>query len=61
MRLVCSLFADVECLAIHPNRRFVATGQQKATGPQNVPFACVWDVDTGNQLQKLDHEDTDRA
>ncbi|MEW5318145.1 MAG: hypothetical protein WDW38_009391 [Sanguina aurantia] len=50
---------DIECLAIHPNRRFVATGQQLREG--SVPYACVWDVDTCEQLQRLDHDHADRG
>lgn len=52
---------DIECINIHPNRRFVVTGQQKATGPHNVPYACIWDLNTCNQLQKLDHDIKERA
>lgn len=49
---------DIECLAIHPNRQFVATGQQKSTwGP---PYVCVWDVDNCDQLQRLDHSHDER-
>lgn len=33
---------DVLCLAAHPNRRFVATGQQTSTAGR--PYACVWDI-----------------
>jgi echinoderm microtubule-associated protein-like 5 len=33
---------DVLCLTIHPNRRFVCTGQQTSTC--GVPYACVWDI-----------------
>eukprot|EP00798_Chlamydomonas_sp_ICE-L_P017096 gene17096-23393_t len=52
---------DIECIALHPGRRFVATGQQKATGPKNVPFVCIWDADTGNQLQRLPHGEKERG
>ncbi len=52
---------DIMCLAIHPNRRFVATGQQKATGSANKPFVCIWDVITCNLLQKLDHDPKERS
>ncbi|KAG1659723.1 hypothetical protein FOA52_012263 [Chlamydomonas sp. UWO 241] len=52
---------DIQCLAIHPGRRFVATGQQKQTGKSNCPYVCIWDIDTCNQLQKLEHEYDDRA
>lgn len=44
---------DIECLAIHPGRQFVATGQQRSTC--GVPYVCIWDVDTCEQLQRLDH------
>ena len=33
---------DVQCLNVHPNRRFVATGQQTAT--DGLPCACIWDI-----------------
>lgn len=33
---------DILCLAMHPNRRFVATGQQTATSGR--PYTCIWDV-----------------
>lgn len=50
---------DIQCLAIHPNRRFVATGQQIKEG--GVPYACIWDTDTCNQLQRLDHDKDGRG
>ncbi|GMH32772.1 hypothetical protein BSKO_00606 [Bryopsis sp. KO-2023] len=50
---------DIECLAIHPSRRFVATGQQRAPG--GLPYVCIWDVDTCDQLQRLDHCADDRS
>ena len=34
---------DIQCIAIHPNRRFVATGQQKNTG-SGKPYCCIWDI-----------------
>lgn len=52
---------DIQCLTLHPNRRFAATGQQKATGHDTVPFVCVWDVDTCNLLQRLDHLEEERS
>lgn len=52
---------DIMCLALHPNRRFVATGQQKNTGPNALPYVCIWDVDTCNMLQKLDHDRSERS
>lgn len=33
---------DIQCLAVHPNRRFVATGQQTST--EGKPYVCVWDI-----------------
>eukprot|EP00210_Caulerpa_lentillifera_P000626 g605.t1 len=50
---------DIECLAIHPNRQFVATGQQKAPG--SCPYVCVWDVDSLCQLQRIDHRKEERS
>lgn len=50
---------DIGCLALHPSRRFVATGQQ--ISPGGVPYACIWDVDTCNQLQRLDHDRNGRS
>ena len=41
---------DIKCLAIHPNREWVATGQ---LGKR--PFVCVWDGATCQQLQKITH------
>ena len=35
---------DVLCLALHPNGKFVATGQIG-----KLPKLCVWDVDTLEQ------------
>ena len=52
---------DIECMAMHPNRRFAATGQQKQTGPDEVPFVCIWDVNTCNMLQRLNHAKEERA
>jgi hypothetical protein len=33
---------DIQCLTMHPNRRFVATGQQTAT--DGMPYTCIWDI-----------------
>ncbi|KAK3283901.1 hypothetical protein CYMTET_8419, partial [Cymbomonas tetramitiformis] len=52
---------DIRCLNLHPNRRFVITGQQVEAG--SVPYACIWDAaepaeeptDACRQLQKLEH------
>ena len=33
---------DIMCIAIHPNNRFVATGQQ--TTARCKPYCCVWDI-----------------
>ncbi|KAG2496899.1 hypothetical protein HYH03_004906 [Edaphochlamys debaryana] len=52
---------DIQCLAMHPSRRWVATGQQKCEGPTEVPYACVWDVDHCMQLQRLDHGRDERG
>ncbi|KXZ48848.1 hypothetical protein GPECTOR_25g433 [Gonium pectorale] len=52
---------DIQCLTIHPNRKWVATGQQKCTGDKEVPYACIWDVDTCQQLQRLDHDRDERG
>ncbi|GIL75046.1 hypothetical protein Vretifemale_4865, partial [Volvox reticuliferus] len=52
---------DIQCLTMHPNRRWVATGQQKQTGPTEVPFVCIWDVDHCMQLQRLDHDRDERG
>jgi echinoderm microtubule-associated protein-like 5 len=43
---------DIQCLGIHPNRRFVCTGQQTSTSGK--PYACVWDIG------EYTHEDTRR-
>ncbi len=52
-------FVCVGCL--RRGRRFVATGQQKATGPKSLPYVCIWDVDNCNQVQRLDHDEELRA
>ena len=41
---------DVKCIAMHPNKSWVATGQ---TGVE--PWVCVWDTATCHQLQRLSH------
>lgn len=54
---------DVLCIAMHPNRKWVCTGQTKAVGPEEVPYICVWDSTTSEaddsvdmrQLQRIDH------
>lgn len=48
---------DVQCLGIHPNRRFVCTGQQTSTAGK--PYACVWDIGeyTKEDMQRLDSGD----
>ncbi|KAJ9507961.1 hypothetical protein QJQ45_021288 [Haematococcus lacustris] len=52
---------DIQFLTMHPSRRFVATGQQKAVGPTEVPYVCIWDVDNCNLLQRLDHAEEERS
>jgi WD40 repeat protein len=49
---------DITCMAIHPSRRFVATGQQ--THKHGTPYLCIWDVDTMCQVQRLVHPDDTR-
>ena len=46
---------DITCMAIHPSRRFAATGQQ--THADATPYLCIWDVDTMCQVQRLVHPD----
>lgn len=41
---------DIKCLAIHPNREWVATGQLGRR-----PFVCIWDAMNCQQLQKIVH------
>ena len=41
---------DIKCLAIHPNREWVATGQLGRR-----PYVCVWDAITCQQLQRIVH------
>ena len=41
---------DIKCLAIHPNREWVATGQLGRR-----PYVCVWDAVTTLQLQRIAH------
>lgn len=57
--LLSSLYISL-CLHLTLHR-FVATGQQKATGPDEVPYVCIWDVDTCNLMQRLDHDKNERA
>lgn len=56
---------DIQCIAIHPNKRWVATGQQKKadtdTELKNPPYVCIWDVDNCNQIQRLDHDTRERS
>lgn len=67
--LACTWPAGVErklpCPGSHPHciacRRYVATGQQKDTGPTSVPYVCIWDVDNCNLMQRLDHDISERA
>lgn len=37
---------DIRCLAIHPDRNIVATGQVASAldGSVDVPYVCVWDT-----------------
>ena len=46
---------DICCLNIHPNRRFMVSGQVKAAGPSEVPRACIWDSVSMQQLQCIGH------
>ena len=41
---------DIKCIAMHPNREWVATGQLGRR-----PFVCVWDAVTCLQLQRIVH------
>ena len=41
---------DIKCLAMHPNREWVATGQLGRR-----PLVCVWDAVTCQQLQRIVH------
>ena len=41
---------DIKCMAIHPNREWVATGQLGRR-----PYVCVWDAITTLQLQRIAH------
>ncbi|CAG9465779.1 unnamed protein product [Pedinophyceae sp. YPF-701] len=45
---------DIECLTIHPNRRFAASGQQLKAGGR--PYVAVWDTHTMCQIQRIDHD-----
>ena len=51
----------IYCIAQHPCQWVVATGQQKATGPENNPFCCVWETRGGKQLQRLEHPQSTRG
>lgn len=50
---------DIQCLNIHPNRRFAVSGQQ--TTANGRPYACIWDTETCNLIQRIDHGREDRA
>eukprot|EP00854_Cymbomonas_tetramitiformis_P026385 gene26385-32364_t len=51
----------IRCMAIHPWKWIVATGQSKQTGPTEVPYVCVWETRECKQLQRLDHPFDKRA
>ena len=50
---------DISCLAIHPDRQLVASGQVAGIGETgNCPYVCVWDTraagQTLKQVQRID-------
>lgn len=52
---------NIRCMAIHPWKWIVATGQAKQTGPTEVPYVCIWETRECKQLQRLDHPFDKRA
>eukprot|EP00808_Paulinella_micropora_P018089 g9920.t1 len=47
---------DIQCLAIHPNRRYVATGQRDPKG-KATPYTVVWDSETMEKLVKISYHE----
>ena len=45
---------DILCLAISPDRRFVATGQTASAASKGKGSICVWDVRECRQLSRMD-------
>lgn len=52
---------EITCLARHPCKWIVATGQNKAAGPSEVPYVCVWETRGCRRLQRIDHPFYTRA
>ena len=52
---------SIRSMAMHPSKFIVATGQNKATGPTEVPYVCIWETRSCKQLQRLDHPFNTRA
>lgn len=46
---------DIYCIAQHPCKWIVATGQQVQTGPDEMPYLCVWETRGCRMLQRIDH------
>jgi microtubule-associated protein-like 6 len=48
---------DILCLALDPTRTICATGQRKPIGAR--PYVCVWDVNSMQELVRLEHKTHD--
>lgn len=47
---------DILCLAVHPSRPIVATGQLDPKG-KSTPYICIWDSTTMNEIKKIVYHD----
>lgn len=46
---------DITSIAQHPCKWIICTGQNKAAGPTEVPFVCVWETRGCRMLQQINH------
>lgn len=46
---------DILSIAQHPCKWIVATGQQVQTGPEEMPYLCVWETRGCRMLQRIEH------
>ena len=52
---------EIACLGAHPGKELFASGQWKAAGPTEVPYACIWDSTTMQEVQRIGHPRDNRG
>ena len=52
---------EIACLGAHPGKELFASGQWKAAGPTEVPYVCIWDSTTMQEVQRIGHPRDNRG